>query len=83
MNEDISAFKHSEYLCSSFYPGSTLASVERLVKDEIGISICSGECVRTWKGIIDAIQREAKEEMGQRLNHSSHILLLIFQREFI
>ena len=78
MNKGISAFNIRVYALIIFKNNILLS--RELIQNEL-IYKFPGGGVELGEGIVDALQREAKEEMGQHLNHITHFYTTdFFQR---
>ena len=78
MNKGISRFNIRVYALIIFKNNILLS--RELIQNEL-IYKFPGGGVELGEGIVDALQREAKEEMGQHLNHITHFYTTdFFQR---
>ena len=78
MNKGISKFNIRVYALIIFKNNILLS--RELIQNEL-IYKFPGGGVELGEGIVDALQREAKEEMGQHLNHITHFYTTdFFQR---
>ena len=78
MNKAISRFNIRVYALIIFKNNILLS--RELIRNEL-IYKFPGGGVELGEGIVDALQREAKEEMGQHLNHITHFYTTdFFQR---